>query len=61
MKTIDCVEMKRQAQARIREETRHLSREEELDYFHRAADSFWHEVETLRKERASAPSVAAER
>ena len=54
MKKFDCVEMKRQAQEEIREETRNLSREEELEYFHRAAEQFWQDIEALRKERASA-------
>jgi len=53
MKTFDCVEMKRQAQRQIRKETRNLSREEELDYFHRAGELFWQDIEALRKGRAS--------
>ncbi len=59
MKKLDCVEMKRKAQRQIRQETRGLSRAEELDYFHRAAESFWHDVETLRKEGASTLRVGA--
>ena len=54
MKKFDCVEMKRQVQKQIREETRNLSREEELNYFHQAAEQFWKDIRALRKERASA-------
>jgi hypothetical protein len=36
-KTFDCVEMKRKIQEKIYEETKNLSREELIDYFHRHA------------------------
>jgi len=34
-KSFDCVEMKRKAQEKIYEETKHLSRDELVEYFHR--------------------------
>ena len=37
-KDFDCVEFKRQAQARIYERIKHLSPEEEIDYFRKAAE-----------------------
>jgi len=39
-KTFDCVEMKRKVQEQIYEETRNLSREKVLAYFHNAAKKF---------------------
>jgi ubiquinone biosynthesis protein UbiJ len=50
VKTFDCVEMKRQVQDEIFEETKGMSREEELEYFHAHAAAFWKEVERLRAE-----------
>ena len=38
-KTFDCVEMKREIQERIHLETKDLSREELIDYFHRHAET----------------------
>ncbi len=38
-KTFDCVEMKRKIQEKIHEETKDLSREELIDYFHRHAQT----------------------
>ena len=37
-KEFDCIEFKRQAQARIYERIRNLSPEEEIEYFRKAAD-----------------------
>ena len=37
-KDFDCVEFKREAQARIYERIKGLSPEEEIDYFHKAAE-----------------------
>ncbi len=37
-KEFDCIEFKRQAQARIYERIRDLSPEEEIEYFRKAAD-----------------------
>jgi hypothetical protein len=42
--------MKRRIQERIYEETRGLSREAELEYFHAAGASFWEEMASLRSE-----------
>ena len=55
-KAFDCVEMKRKAQAEIYEETRGLSREEELAYYHRAAAEFWKARRARRAQRASVSS-----
>jgi len=52
MKKFDCVEMKQKAQERIYGEVRNLSREEELEYFHQAAEQFWRDICALRKENA---------
>lgn len=49
-KTLDCIEMKRRAQDRIYVETRGLTSEEELAYFHRAAAEFRAEIKRLRDE-----------
>ena len=38
-KTFDCVEMKRKIQEKIHEETKDLSKEELVDYFHRHAET----------------------
>ncbi len=50
-KTFDCVEMKRKAQEKIYEETKDMSREEELEYFHKAGERFRLEQETLRAKK----------
>ena len=50
-KTFDCVEMKRKAQEKIYEETKNLSREEELEYFHKAGERFRKEIEALREKK----------
>jgi len=53
-KTFDCVEMKRKAQERIYEETKDMSREEELEYFHKAGERFRRELEALREKKNKA-------
>ena len=53
-KTFDCVEMKRKAQEEIYEETKNLSREEELEYFHKAGERFRLEIEALREKKKKA-------
>jgi len=60
-KAFDCVEMKRQAQERIYEETRGLSPEQELEYFHEAGRRFWQEMKRMRKDLSaqSKPSEPA--
>ena len=56
-KTFDCVEMKRKVQEQIHEETRSLSREQEIEYFHAAAEAFWREINSLKRESsAKAPA-----
>ena len=59
-KAFDCVEMKRRAQERIHHETRGLSRQKELAYYHEAADKFWSDIRSL-KTRAKPPSNAVHR
>ena len=54
-KTFDCVEMKRKAQEEVYEETRRLSRAEEIEYFRAAGDRFWREIEALRAKRQARP------
>ena len=49
-KAFDCVEMKRAAQERIYAETRGLSRDEELSYYHRAAAECRVHLKRLREE-----------
>ena len=50
-KAFDCVEMKRKIQEKIHEETKDLSREELIDYFHRHADgALCSSVEETRQE-----------
>jgi hypothetical protein len=50
-KTFDCVEMKRKIQEKIYEETKNLSREEELEYFHKAGERFQREIEAMREKK----------
>lgn len=52
-KTFDCVEMKRKIQEKIYDETKGLTKEAEIDYFHRAAEAFWKEIEKNRSKRMS--------
>ncbi len=47
-KKFDCVEMKQKVQEQVYKETHKLSRDEELEYFHHAADKFWEEINRLR-------------
>lgn len=56
-KAFDCVEMKRAAQERIFAETRGLSREEVVAYFHRAAAEFRVEMKRLRADIVSGRRV----
>ncbi|MBN2563791.1 MAG: hypothetical protein JXQ75_22975 [Phycisphaerae bacterium] len=48
-KTFDCVEMKRNVEQQIHEETRNLSREQEIEYYHAAAEAFWREIRYVKK------------
>jgi len=57
-KAFDCVEMKRKAQQRIHDETRELSREEQLAYFHEAGEQFWRDIQVLRRKGRGRKSVA---
>ena len=55
-KTFDCVEMKRKAQEKIFEETKHLSRDELVEYFNRQAETgpFARQWKRSRKTRSTA-------
>ena len=58
-KAFECVEMKRETQEEIYEESRDLPPEEELECLHKAAAEFWKEIQSLRNDRqaSSAPSL----
>jgi hypothetical protein len=58
-KTFDCVEMKRKAQEEIYEETKNMSREEELEYFHKAGERFQREMEALREKKKAQQKKAS--
>jgi hypothetical protein len=60
-KTFDCVAMKRSVQERVYAETRGLTPDQELDYFHKAAEQFWAEVARLREERTATGSTPTPR
>ncbi len=49
LKTFDCLEMKRQAQREVYEETRGLSHQQEVEYFGRAGEQFRWELRSLRR------------
>ncbi len=48
-KTFDCVEMKRKAQEEIYKEIEGLSRQEQVEYFRRADQEFWKDIESRRE------------
>ena len=52
-KAFNCVDMKQKIQEKIFEETKNLSKKEQIDYFHRAAAEFWAEIEKARSEGKS--------
>lgn len=47
-KTFDCVEMKRKIQAKMYEEIRGMTHEEELEYYRRRAKEFWEKMGITR-------------
>ena len=49
----DCVKMKREIQAKIYEETKHMTWEEEREYIRKKAERFDRDVERIRAERAT--------
>ena len=49
MKAFDCIQMKREAQEQIYRDTKGMSREEELTYFHRAAEEFRQEMRARKR------------
>ncbi len=48
-KAFDCVEMKRKAQEEIYKEIEGLSRQEQVEYFRRADQEFWKDIESRRE------------
>lgn len=60
-KDFDCVEMKRKAQKEIYEETKDLTREEQLDHLHKAAERFERKIEKLRKKKPADPKKSTKR
>jgi hypothetical protein len=49
-KTFDCVDMKRQIQTRIYAETKGMTQEELLEYFHQADAKFWAGLEARQSQ-----------
>jgi hypothetical protein len=49
----DSVRMKREIQAKIYEETRHLTPEERQEYTRRASERFWADIDRRRAELAA--------
>jgi hypothetical protein len=47
----DCVKMKREIQARIYEETKHMTPEERRERTRQASERFWAEQERVRTEQ----------
>lgn len=62
-KGFDCVEMKRKAQEKVYEETKHLNREQLVAYFHRQVETgpFAHLWKRSRKTRPTARSRGGSR
>jgi len=52
----DCVKMKREIQAKIYEETKHMTWEEEREYIRKRAEQFDREQRLRRAERQAAES-----
>ncbi|HJZ13128.1 MAG TPA: hypothetical protein VJ521_13310 [Acidobacteriota bacterium] len=46
----DVIAYKRKVQQEIYEEIKDLSPEEQVEYFHKAGEKFWREIETMRKD-----------
>jgi cell division protein ZapA (FtsZ GTPase activity inhibitor) len=54
-KDFDCVDMKRKIQDEIYEETKDLTRDEQLEHLHKAAERFERKIEKLRKKKPAGP------
>ena len=54
-KEFDCVEMKREAQRRIYEETKDMSFDELLAYWQEKDKSFKHDIELMKKGKLGRP------
>ena len=59
IKIFDCVEMKRQAQERIYEETRHMTAEEKVAYYNRIGAAARNRQAELRERSGLAPQPAS--
>ena len=55
-KKFDCVEMKRRIQEQIYEETKAMSSDQRIEYFHKAAETFWQQVAEARAKREAKTS-----
>ena len=49
----DSVKMKREIQAKIYEETKHMTREEKREHTRQASERFWADIERRRTELAA--------
>ena len=57
-KTFDCVEMKRRGAARIYEETKDLSLEEQIEFWRRRSEAFRREQEQCLRTAERAPGAS---
>jgi len=49
----DCVKMKREIQAKIYQETKDMTREEEREYIRQASERFWADIEHRRAKQTA--------
>jgi hypothetical protein len=57
----DCVEMKREIQAKIYEETKHMTPEEQRERLRKNSEEFWADIERRRAERQAALAESADK
>jgi hypothetical protein len=55
-KEFDCVEMKRRGAARIYEETKNMTREQEIEYWRQKSEEFLKWADEVRQRKTIAPS-----
>ena len=55
IKTFDCVEMKRQGSLRIHERLKHMTVEEQIEYWRQRSEEFEREQQRMRAQAAAAP------
>jgi hypothetical protein len=65
-KKFDCVKMKHRIQAKIYQEIKHLTREEELEYWRKGAEhgpwgDWWKQIHKRRQHGTEKPSVRVRR